>query len=406
MVFRWVTVAGWLCVGLAVVTLSLGLILAWREFVVVGVAFVVAAALGILWMRGRVKLGLRFAHAVIRSEPGRSVAVELTASAPSEVAVGALDVDIPVGPVIQTRRVGRLRAGEASAVTLDVATPRRMVIPVGPVTVVRRDPLGLYERRITVPVTTTVVVHPDTVGLPPLSAGFVRDLEGETSRDLTDADLSFHALREYVAGDDRRHIHWRSSAKTGRMMMRQYEQTRRSRMMIVCDTRFDSFLDDDEFELAVSVAASLGVRALRDSRDVAFAVAKSGLTHANVRSPRSRIQPIDGIQSLSSASPTRLLDDVAGLTRAEVGPALPVLTRMSVADASDVSIVFVVTGSLPSVADLQLASLPYGAGVEVVALRCAVESSPGLKATGRLTLGTIGRLDDVARLLMRQRVTA
>ena len=41
------------------------------------------------------------------------------------------------------------------------------------------------------------------------------------------------ALREYQPGDDLRHVHWKSTAKTGRLMVRQYEESRRSRMAVV-----------------------------------------------------------------------------------------------------------------------------------------------------------------------------
>ena len=35
------------------------------------------------------------------------------------------------------------------------------------------------------------------------TVGFIRDIEGATTQDLSSADVSFHALREYVPGDDR-----------------------------------------------------------------------------------------------------------------------------------------------------------------------------------------------------------
>ena len=55
------------------------------------------------------------------------------------------------------------------------------------------------------------------------------------------SDLAFHALREYVPGDDLRHVHWRSSAKAmaaaGRtqLLVRQYLDTRRSHATVVVD---------------------------------------------------------------------------------------------------------------------------------------------------------------------------
>ena len=110
--------------------------------------------------------------------------------------------------------------------------------------------------------TAELRVHPRTVSISALSTGFIRDLEGFPTRDLTSSDIAFHALREYVPGDDRRYIHWRSSAKTGTFMVRQFEESRRSRLMILLDLEPGAYTDDAEFELAVGAAASVGARAI------------------------------------------------------------------------------------------------------------------------------------------------
>ena len=71
-------------------------------------------------------------------------------------------------------------------------------------------------------------MHPLLVSLAGASSGLLRDLEGQATRDLSDSDLSFHALRDYVAGDDRRYIHWRTTARRGSLMVKQFEDTRRT----------------------------------------------------------------------------------------------------------------------------------------------------------------------------------
>nr|WP_231980430.1 DUF58 domain-containing protein [Tessaracoccus coleopterorum] len=74
--------------------------------------------------------------------------------------------------------------------------------------------------------------------------------------------MNFHALRPYVAGDDRRHVHWRSTARTGRLMVRQFEESRMSRVAVSLDTGRAAYLDEDEFELGVSVVASVAMQTL------------------------------------------------------------------------------------------------------------------------------------------------
>lgn len=406
MSFRWVSVTGWVVWSVSVACLIVGLTLSWREVLMVGVALALVSLLGLTVLRRRTLLAVAFDADVYRVIPGSTAEVRVRLTNPARRATSGTDLDIPVGPRTVTERVPRVRANDAYDTVLRVDAPRRTVIPLGPLSVVRRDPFGLYRRSVVLPGTSKVVVHPATATLPPLSAGFVRDLEGEASRDLTDSDLSFHALREYVPGDDRRHIHWKSSAKTGRFMIRQYEQTRRSRMLILLDTRSSAYADDVEFELAVSTAASLGVRALRDSRDVTFVVSQSSVSNAPVRSGRAALQKVETMGVLTSVSPARLLDEIAGLVLTAGSLPLGGLTPLAANVAADVSVVFAVTGSVAGVAEIEQASLPFSAGVEVVALRCATESAPRLRSSGRLTLGTIGRLDDLTKLLSRNRATA
>ncbi|WP_217617293.1 DUF58 domain-containing protein, partial [Cellulomonas sp. GbtcB1] len=88
--------------------------------------------------------------------------------------------------------------------------------------------------------------------------GLLRDLEGGVTRDLSDMDLAFHALRDYVVGDDRRPIHWRTTARRGQPTVKQYEDTRRTQtaVALASDPRdYRHGADDAELELAVSVVA-------------------------------------------------------------------------------------------------------------------------------------------------------
>ena len=98
----------------------------------------------------------------------------------------------------------------------------------------------------------------------------LRDLEGQATRVVSNSDLSFHALRDYQPGDDRRHIHWKTTAKTGTLMVRQFEDTRRTHTAVALATEPDDYATEEEFELAVAAAASIGVQALRDERGLTF----------------------------------------------------------------------------------------------------------------------------------------
>ncbi len=89
------------------------------------------------------------------------------------------------------------------------------------------DPFGLmrHERRLAERV--TVYIPPTGVARGMLHAGLPRDLEGNPTGDIVDDDLDFYGLREYEPGDDVRNVHWLSSAKTGTLMIRQFEASAR-----------------------------------------------------------------------------------------------------------------------------------------------------------------------------------
>ena len=76
---------------------------------------------------------------------------------------------------------------------------------------------------------------PRVTDLSVFAGGLTNDLDGATSQQLSMNDLAFHALREYVPGDDLRHVHWRSSAKAGELLVRQYHETRRGHVTILVD---------------------------------------------------------------------------------------------------------------------------------------------------------------------------
>jgi uncharacterized protein (DUF58 family) len=105
------------------------------------------------------------------------------------------------------------------------------------------------------------------VDLAVFAGGLTNDLDGATSQRLSMSDLAFHALREYVPGDDLRHVHWRSSAKAGELLVRQFHESRRGHVTILLDADRSSYPRRRDFELAVSVATSVALRAVRDDFD-------------------------------------------------------------------------------------------------------------------------------------------
>jgi uncharacterized protein (DUF58 family) len=153
-------------------------------------------------------------------------------------------------------------------VTGAIPTRRRGVFDVGPFEIERIDPFWLTvgSRRDTA--LSSVIVHPkiyDLVG----PHGAVRVVENESvlRRATADPMSGFVSMREYVAGDDPRMIHWPTTARTGTLMVREHVEVRRPEFTVVLDTA-PSVGTPEDFEEAVDVAATLAVHAIRTGLDV------------------------------------------------------------------------------------------------------------------------------------------
>jgi uncharacterized protein (DUF58 family) len=424
---RVITARGWGWGIVSLLSLFFGVAAGWNEFIGLGLAGLFTFGMATLYALFRHAHAVSFALAHPRVTVGEQAELVVTVSNPTSRSLPALDIFVPVGDEQVMCEINRLRREQFDDVTLPIPTSHRGVIPVGPARVVRQDPLGLVSREVTHGDAATLFVHPLTIGLMSMSTGFVRDLEGNPTRDLTDSDLSFHALREYVPGDDRRNIHWKSTAKTGQFMVRQYEQTRRSHLMIALDSDPAALGSDEEFELAVSAAASLGVRAIRDTRDLSVLVSAEAkpaptgrlgaLREAAVSAARDfaaarqlargeRPRNVAGVRALSTISRERLLDELSAVNLAEGSPTLTELARQAAAHAADVSVAFLVTGAGLDAKTMHSASIAFPQGVEVVVVACAPDAAPSMKRIGRLTVATIGRLDDLQQLMGKRMAIA
>jgi uncharacterized protein (DUF58 family) len=302
-------------------------------------------------------------------------------------------IDIPVGDGLVEAHVPLLRAGADYRERLTISAARRGVITVGPMTIGRGDPLGILRREHVWDDVQTIYVHPVTVPIPSTSAGLLRDLEGTPTSTIVDSDLSFHAIRDYAPGDSRRHVHWKSTAKTGKLMVRQYEETRRSRIAVVLDLETARYGSEEEFELAVSAASSLGVQAVRDGRDVVVTASAVIPEYARGR--------VHSIRTLPTVTPKTFLDGMAGIESSEDVMGLEEVARLTVQAEPSLSLVFIVTGSEQQLARLRQAALAFPADVTVLALRCEPGAEPLVRQARELRVLDIGVLHDVSHLMSR-----
>jgi uncharacterized protein (DUF58 family) len=379
---RVVSGLGWTLLGAGVLFAALGARLGWREFsYVAGVLFVLVIGAA-LFAIGRTRLEVGFEVAPQRIVVGDAAAVQFQVKNVGRMPLLPLGLEFGVGESMAAFTLPTLIPGAEFADVAVVPGQRRGVIPLGPVKTQRGDPFGIVRREVVWTDQVELFVHPVTVPLEPLGAGLLRDLEGRTTQDISMSDLAFHTLRDYVPGDDRRYIHWRSSAKFSglaegeRFMVRQFLDTRRSHIAVVTDVERSSYDSEEEFELAVSVGASIAIRALTDDMDLTLVCGE----HAAIQPP-----PHLALDTYSRA-------DFDGWTLAASTGRLNQL-------APEASVVILITGPNCDFAEFQRARAFLPREVNTLALRVKAGGAITLQDGVGLTMVSIGRLADLPRVL-------
>ena len=388
-----VTPLGWTVVLLVPLTLGFGYGLGWIELIVVGFAGLAMLVIATLYLIGRspVSIALTVEHS--RVVVGEPAAGQLVATNPGRRRALGVTVEVPVGLGLAELVLPGLARGASVQRQFPIPTGRRGVVPVGPVRTVRADPVGLVRRELIWADVAELFVHPRTIGIPSLSTGLIRDLEGKPTRDLSNNDVSFHALREYLPGDERRYIHWKSTARTGKYMVRQFEETRRSHLVVALSLASSDYGTDAEFEMAVSVAGSLGARAIRDARTVSVV--------ASEYTPQFAKRKVFAVRLLSTLTRARLLDDLAVVEKSETALSITDVAKVAGDQATGVSVAFLVCGSTVNPQELRAASVAFPVGVEVIAIVCDPDRTPGLRRVSGLSVLTIGYLEDLQKSLAR-----
>jgi hypothetical protein len=372
---------GWLVLAAAVVAIGAGLVVGWLELIYLGLTLAAALVIATVFLIGRASY-----RVTVELDRPRVVAGErafgrlLVANAGSRAA-GASRMELPVGAGVAEFVIPGLAAGAEHDELFAVPTQRRAVIVAGPPESVRGDHLGLLRRTVRWADPVELFVHPRTARLDPTTSGLVRDLEGEVTTKVTDNDMSFHALRAYEPGDDRRNVHWRTSARTGQLMVRQFEESRRSHVTILQTVDPRRWGGEEEFELGVSVAASLGVQVIRSG------IAVSSLSEHLLLATRTPVALLDDSCRLEVApTPHRTLRDFARTgTRRLPAP----------------SIVMMVAGSTTELAEFRQVEAFFGADTRAIAFRVDPSADAGYARVGALTVLTVPALEDLVRLVGR-----
>jgi uncharacterized protein (DUF58 family) len=163
--------------------------------------------------------------------------------------------------------VDRIGATQHRTVRYPVRSDSRGRYRIGPLRLRLADPFGLVELTRSFSAVDHLTVVPTVYPLRSVRLGGAWDSGGESvSRSVAIRGDDDAATREYRNGDDLRKVHWRSTARVGKLMVRREERPWQSRVILLLDTRAVAHRGDgpgSSFEWSVSAAASVGVHAAR-----------------------------------------------------------------------------------------------------------------------------------------------
>jgi uncharacterized protein (DUF58 family) len=147
---------------------------------------------------------------------------------------------------------------------------RRGVFTAAPVTLSSGAPFGLMRAKRTLEVSSPMTVVPGWVELrsfPILEpSSYPSDVLHERAR--TGAGEEFLGVREYRPGDSPRAVHWRSTARAGRLMVREYEEHPSARVAVVLTGADHGSAPESSFEMLVSAVASVALYAIATGHPV------------------------------------------------------------------------------------------------------------------------------------------
>jgi uncharacterized protein (DUF58 family) len=246
-------------IGATLIGLALaigGWVARWPPVVVLGAGTLLVTGGSLAYVLRRPRLELERAVEPPRVEKGLPAIAVVHVKNLSRRTVAPLAIEQRLGDTPIRALLPRLRRGQAALRTYRLPTFRRGVYDIGPVEVPRADPFGLCHTVQRMGEPQRIAVHPRLLLMHPLPTGITRNLEGPSSDASPEGTVTFHRLREYVVGDDLRRVHWPSTARLGKLVVRHNVDTAQPYTVVLADLD-PSRYSAETFEEAVDVTASL-----------------------------------------------------------------------------------------------------------------------------------------------------
>jgi uncharacterized protein (DUF58 family) len=235
-------------------------------------------------------------------------------------------------------------------------TDQRGRFELGPLRATVSDPFGLASHTKRVLGTEEVIVFPrvhELMSLPE-TGGDEPDRDQPRAHGRLDPGGEFLNLRDYEPGDDLRRVHWRSTARRGRLMVRQNEARHRTPVLVMLDVRPTSH-DRASFERAVEACASVVTACERVARPCSVILSTGVVVGTAGRRHLSSV--MDELAVVEPHGPDRV---VATASRRRSPALVAIMGRMRGDDSGALNVILRGGGLLAVVT-----TLPEGSGIWV-----------------------------------------
>ncbi len=166
-----------------------------------------------------------------------------------------------------------LKKNELKDFSIKIKFTERGKYEIGPINITVQDILGIITRDITIPIVKKIIVFPPigTHGTLNLEAKRTGAWPGSIISRRLGTSIEFHALRDYIPGDDLRKINWKASARFRKLISNEYESEKVTDTIIVIDA--NNLTNKTEYErktleACVSGAATLSYNLLAQGNRV------------------------------------------------------------------------------------------------------------------------------------------
>jgi uncharacterized protein (DUF58 family) len=208
--------------------------------------------------------------------------------------------------------------GRGQVVLSYTAALPRGIYTEAPITISCAGPFGVWRAKRTFMVPAAITSFPlfEDLGTFPLLEALSSPAETLHERRGAGAGYDYLGTRDYRAGDSMRVVHWRSSARRGELVVKEFEEEKSAPVAILVDVSKDSGArGDSSLDAAARVAATIANYCLKSGHPLRIAAgAADGLNVLDRPGLESTLEWLAGLQADSGAAIEDAIDEAVRIT--------------------------------------------------------------------------------------------